>query len=94
MIAPDDNLNILDYNRVVKDLNGMSKDKFIEEIKKVFEVSEIKCKTYKLSEKDKIGMYLDNKWYEIKIDKNTKILQVTAATPSATGSTELNIEKR
>lgn len=72
MIAPDDNLNILDYNRVVKDLNGRSKDKFIEEIKKVFEVSEKKCKTYKLSEKGKIGMYLDNKWYEIKIDKNKK----------------------
>ena len=38
----------------------------------MFEVSEVQYKTDKLSEKGKIGMYLDNKWYEIKFDKNTK----------------------
>lgn len=70
MIAPDDNLNILDYNRVVKDLNGMSKDEFIERIKQVFEVSELQCKTYKPDKKGKVGMYLDNKWYEIKFCKS------------------------
>lgn len=70
MIAPDTNLNILDYNRIVKDLNGMTSNEFINKIKQVFDVRKLECKTYKPNKKGIIGMYLGNKWYEIKIDKS------------------------
>lgn len=68
MIAPENELMILDYNRVVKDLNGMSEEEFIGNIKAKFEVNEV-YNNYKPNQKGKIGMYLNNRWYEIKIDE-------------------------
>lgn len=72
MIAPAEELMILDYNRVVKDLNGLKEEEFIETIKEKFNVKEIKCENYKPKNKGKIGMYLDNKWYEIEVDENKR----------------------
>ncbi|MGL5347731.1 MAG: DUF1015 domain-containing protein [Peptostreptococcaceae bacterium] len=68
MIAPEKELMILDYNRVVKDLNGMSEGEFIDKIREKFEVYEIEEETYKPNQKGKIGMYLNDRWYEISID--------------------------
>lgn len=64
VIFPDNQLYIMDYNRVVKDLNGYSSEEFINEISKKFNVLEYKgdscCKPEK---KHTFGMYLDGKWY-------------------------------
>ncbi|TYB30914.1 MAG: DUF1015 domain-containing protein [Candidatus Mcinerneyibacterium aminivorans] len=68
VIFPHNQMYIMDYNRVVKDLNGMSKDEFIDAIKQNFKVEEFgsKEKFYKPSEKHFFGMYLDGKWYKLK----------------------------
>ena len=68
MIAPDTNLNIMDYNRVVKDLNGFTENEFLDKLKEKFIVKEID-KNYKPAEKGRVGMYLNNKWYEIEFGK-------------------------
>lgn len=72
MIAPDEELMILDYNRVVKDLNGMDTAEFIAKVREKFDINEVEYNDYKPDSKGKIGMYLENKWYEIKIDENKR----------------------
>ena len=66
VIFPDNQLYIMDYNRVVRDLNGYSAEEFIDEISKKFKVSEYRgggcCKPEK---KHTFGMYLEGKWYLI-----------------------------
>ncbi len=67
VIFPDEDLFIMDYNRVVKDLNSLSKEEFLEKISEKFEISEYAGEgQYKPSEKHTFGMYLDNKWYCLK----------------------------
>lgn len=68
MIAPDTNLKVMDYNRVVKDLNGLGEDEFLKKIKEKFIVKEV-SENYKPAEKGQVGMYLNNKWYEIEFGK-------------------------
>lgn len=68
MIAPHTNLKVMDYNRVVKDLNGLDEDEFLNKIKEKFIVKEVK-KNYKPVQKGQVGMYLNNKWYEIEFGK-------------------------
>lgn len=65
---PDDELEIMDYNRVVKDLNGMSSDEFLS---RVFENFEIKKENepYHPTERHTFGMYLDKEWYSLKAKK-------------------------
>lgn len=72
MIAPDKELLILDYNRVVKDLNGMDTDEFLEKVREKFEINEVEYNGYKPDKKGKIGMYLNDKWYELKVDENKR----------------------
>ena len=62
---PDSELEVLDYNRTVKDLNGLSKEEFLEKVKEKFEVSE-SSEQVKPSEKHTFGMYIDNQWYLLK----------------------------
>ena len=68
MIAPDTNLNVMDYNRVVKDLNGFTKEEFLNKVNERFIVREVK-RNYKPNKKGFVGMFLDNKWYEIEFGK-------------------------
>ena len=56
---------ILDYNRVVKDLNGLSQAEFLEKIKKSFDIEEIGDTPYKPTEKATFGMYLEGTWYKL-----------------------------
>lgn len=67
VLFPDEELFIMDYNRVVKDLNGLTKDAFIEKLSKVFEVREIGKTPLKPEKKGVIGMFLDKSWYELSI---------------------------
>lgn len=68
MIAPDTDLKVMDYNRVVKDLNGFNEEEFLEKIKEKFIVRKAQ-KNYKPNKKGHVGMYLDDNWYEIEFGK-------------------------
>ena len=68
MIAPDTDLKVMDYNRVVKDLNGFNEEEFLEKVKEKFTVRKAK-KNYKPNKKGHVGMYLDDNWYEIEFGK-------------------------
>ncbi len=62
---PSDELEIMDYNRVMKDLNGKTADKFITALEDTFTVEEIGEKPYKPEKRHTFGMYLENKWYKL-----------------------------
>jgi uncharacterized protein (DUF1015 family) len=60
---PDNQLTIIDYNRVIKDLNGLSKQELLQKLNVGFEV-ELKGKEiYKPSKLHEFSMYLDGEWY-------------------------------
>jgi uncharacterized protein (DUF1015 family) len=64
MIAafPSNQCKIFDYNRVIKDLNGLSKDDFLETLSKDFKISKID-RAYKPKDIKEFGMYHDKQWY-------------------------------
>lgn len=62
VLFPDDQLMIMDYNRTVKDLNGLSTDEFIGRVKENFEVQKSDTPV-KPSVKGQFGMYLEKQWY-------------------------------
>ncbi|MBE6740674.1 MAG: DUF1015 domain-containing protein [Ruminococcaceae bacterium] len=59
---PDEELAIMDYNRVVKDLNGLSKEEYFEKISEKFAVSKLEGQL-KPSEKHSFSMYIDGEWF-------------------------------
>lgn len=65
VLFPDDQLQIMDYNRVVKDLNGLSDEAFIGKIKNWFDVSGAKAEPEKPSSIHRIEMYLSGNWYTL-----------------------------
>lgn len=62
VIFPDDQLYIMDYNRIVKDLNGNTKEEFLAKVGKKFTVTPYDGETLKPEKKHTYGMYLDGKW--------------------------------
>ncbi|XZF13158.1 DUF1015 domain-containing protein [Chitinophagaceae bacterium MMS25-I14] len=65
-IFPASQLEIMDYNRVVKDLNGMSAAQFIDAVKGKFEVTPIGAtEPYKPEQPHEFGMYIDGNWYKL-----------------------------
>lgn len=62
---PDNQLKIMDYNRVVKDLNGLSARDFISELSKEFEVESMGAQPYRPSALHQFSMYLGGTWYRI-----------------------------
>ncbi len=63
VLFPDEELHIMDYNRVVKDLNGYDKETFLRRIGESFLVKEVGCQAYSPIKKGTFGMYLEDKWY-------------------------------
>ncbi|MBO21344.1 MAG: hypothetical protein CMM26_03035 [Rhodospirillaceae bacterium] len=63
---PTDELQILDYNRVVKDLNGLSKDEFLARVTDAFEVTEVSDPA-RPENQHAFGMYLDGVWYAMEL---------------------------
>ena len=59
---PDNDLMVMDYNRVVKDLNGLSKDELIKKLEEKFVVTESSAQV-KPAKKHTFGMFVENKWY-------------------------------
>ena len=63
VVFPDSELMIMDYNRVVKDLNGLTPEAFLSAIEKCFTVEEKGLEPVEPAEKGEVGMYLDGKGY-------------------------------
>jgi uncharacterized protein (DUF1015 family) len=68
---PDDQLTIIDYNRVVTDLNGLTNEELIQKLDKVFEIKEMGADIYKPNKLHNFSMYLDGKWYSMTAKKGT-----------------------
>ena len=65
VIFPESQLKIIDYNRVVKDLNGLSTNEFLEKLGESFEVVDMGGDIYKPNALHNFGMYLDGHWYSL-----------------------------
>ena len=66
VIFPEDQLNIMPYNRVVKDLNGLNIPEFLKEIERAFEIVESPV-PISPNIRHNFGMYLDGRWYHLKL---------------------------
>lgn len=68
---PASQLTIIDYNRVVKDLNGLGKQEFLNKLAVGFEVSDMGEKEYRPESLHVMSMYLDGKWYRLEAREGT-----------------------
>ena len=68
---PDNQLKILDYNRVVKDLNGLSPEEFIGRLSESFEVEPKGAEIYRPCGLHNFSMYLGGRWYSLTARKGT-----------------------
>jgi uncharacterized protein (DUF1015 family) len=62
-----DELKIMDYNRVVKDLGGNTVEEFIEKLSEKFDIEKIGNNQYRPAKKGEIGMYINNNWYKLTV---------------------------
>ncbi|MGE0091342.1 MAG: DUF1015 domain-containing protein [Bacteroidales bacterium] len=65
VVFPESHLKIIDYNRVVKDLNGMEPKQFLEKLSADFEVQKIGKEIYKPESLHNFAMYLQGNWYSL-----------------------------
>jgi uncharacterized protein (DUF1015 family) len=65
VIFPDNQLNVIDYNRVVKDLNGLTKEQFLAALNDAYVVEDMGTEIYKPSKLHEHSMYLDGHWYKM-----------------------------
>lgn len=63
VLFPDNQLMIMDYNRVVKDLNGMKDEELLGEVKNRFNIISARVDAIKPEKKGQFSMYLQNQWY-------------------------------
>lgn len=68
---PDDQLTIIDYNRVVKDLNGLTPVEFLTKLKGSFTIEDKGPEIYKPDELHNFSMYLEGKWYSLTAKEGT-----------------------
>ncbi len=68
---PADELEIMDYNRVMKDLGGKTKEEFLTAMSEKFTIEEIGTEAYKPTARHTFGMYLDKMWYKLTAKEGT-----------------------
>lgn len=68
---PDNQLSIIDYNRVVKDLNGLTDEQFLKALEKNFVVEEKGTEIYKPNKLHNFAIYLSGKWYSLTAKQGT-----------------------
>ena len=68
---PDNQLNIIDYNRVVKDLNGLSDEEFLKALEANFDVKEMGEEIYTPNALHNFSLYLSGKWYSLTAKEGT-----------------------
>ncbi len=66
---PEDQLAIMDYNRTVKDLNGLTEEQFLAKIEEAFEIVKADNKILRPSKLHEFSMYLSGKWYLLNAKK-------------------------
>jgi len=65
---PESNLKIMDYNRVLKSLNGLSTEEFLDKVTENYHIRiKDEGEELKPSEKFESSLYIDKKWYSIRI---------------------------
>ena len=64
-------LTILDYNRVVKDLNGLSSEEFLEALHRHFDVEDMGTDSYKPQRLHEFSLYLDGHWHKLTAHQGT-----------------------
>ena len=72
VLFPSDELYVMDYNRVVLDLNGNTVDEFREKLEKDFEIEKYGNEPYAPKEKGTFGMFLEGEWYCLKAKDMTE----------------------
>ncbi len=65
VLFSDDQLMIMDYNRVVMDLNGLSAEEYLERVGEYFHIEKRGATPYRPEEKGTFGMYLEEAWYKL-----------------------------
>ncbi len=68
---PDNQLQIIDYNRVIKDLNGLTPQELLSRLEKGFVVAEKGTRSYKPKKLHNFSMYLEGKWYSLTAREGT-----------------------
>lgn len=70
-LFPSNQLEIMDYNRVVKDLNGLTPKTFIKELGRQFKVELISKEAYRPDSLHSFGLYMDHNWYKLTAKEGT-----------------------
>ncbi len=65
VIFPESQLKVIDYNRVVRDLNGLSPAEFLDAVRESFDVTDMGTEIYTPSKLHNFGLYLDGRWYSM-----------------------------
>ena len=68
---PQSHLRVMDYNRVVKDLNGLTSEQFLDAVSKNFDIECKGSEPYKPVALHNFGLYLDGKWYSLAAHADT-----------------------
>ena len=71
VIFPDNQLKIIDYNRVVKDLNGLTTEQLIAKLSEDFDIKEMGADIYTPNALHNFSMYIDGKWYSLTANAGT-----------------------
>ena len=69
-LFPSNQLQIMDYNRVIKDLNGLSEEELLQKLKKDFAIEKT-AKAFSPAHLHEFGMYLNRQWYKLISKENT-----------------------
>ncbi len=75
VLFPDDQLKIIDYNRLIVDLNNHNEASFLEAIESGFEVDKIGETIFKPSKPMEFGMYLNGVWYKLAAKPHTYVVE-------------------
>ncbi|HCV15717.1 MAG TPA: DUF1015 domain-containing protein [Rikenellaceae bacterium] len=71
VVFPESHLKIIDYNRVVKDLNGMTPDEFVAKLGEYFVVEKMGSEIYSPKSLHNFSMYLNDHWYSLTAKEGT-----------------------
>ena len=71
VVFPESHLKIIDYNRVVKDLNGLTPEQFIQKLGEDFEIKDMGTEIYKPKNLHNFSMYIGGHWYSLTAKKGT-----------------------
>lgn len=74
-LVPESELRIYDFNRVVKDLNGLSVENFLEACRENFEVVEVPDELFKPKKEHEFGLYAEGKWYKMVFKQDLEALR-------------------